>query len=227
MIGAFLIGLFGSVHCIGMCGPLMISFTEKSGGKAVGSFLLYHVGRLSVYALVGVFFGLISSSVRFFAVQQYLAIGLGILILVFFGVPNIRNRFEGWYYQSLFYQKAKSKLVTYYGTSFRWLAAGLLNGLLPCGLVYLAAAGALLSSGVGSAAVYMLVFGLGTLPALASLRMVRSFLPIFFKRLSNLTTPIALVSGLILILRGVMMQSPDLNQLLRLQISNVVTACGF
>lgn len=227
MIAAFLIGLFGSVHCVGMCGPLMISFTSRSGSQAIWSFLLYHLGRISIYALIGVFFGLISSSVRFFELQQHFAVILGVLIIVLFGFPKIRNRFEGWYYQSKLYQSAKTKFTGYYGSRFRWLSAGLLNGFLPCGLIYLAAAGALLSRDVFSASAYMVSFGLGTLPALASLGAIRSVLPNFFKRITNLTTPIALISGLLLIVRGVLIESPDLNHLLRAQFMNVVSACGF
>jgi sulfite exporter TauE/SafE len=227
MISAVLIGLFGSVHCVGMCGPLMISFTGKSGLQAVWSFLLYHFGRIFIYALIGVFFGLISTSIRFFEVQHYFAIVLGILIIVLFGFPKMRNRLEGWYYQSSLYQRAKTSFTGYYSTRLRWLSAGLLNGFLPCGLIYLAAAGALLSRDILSASTYMIVFGLGTLPALASLSAIRSILPTFFKRISNLTTPIALLSGLLLILRGIITTSPDLNSLLRTQFMNAVSACGF
>lgn len=227
MIGAFLIGLLGSVHCVGMCGPLMISFTGKPGKRAFWSFLLYHSGRILVYAVIGIFFGLISSSVRFFEAQQYFSIGLGVAMIVIFGLPKVRNRVEGWYYQSWFYQSAKSKLTGYFSTRIRWFASGLLNGFLPCGLIYLAAAGAMLSRDMLSAASYMIVFGLGTVPALASLSLFRNFLPRFFKHVSNLITPIALVSGLLLIARGVFVASPDLNALLQAQISNVVSACGF
>ncbi|MEO9476460.1 MAG: sulfite exporter TauE/SafE family protein [Cyclobacteriaceae bacterium] len=223
MIGAFLIGVFGSVHCVGMCGPLMVSLS----GKSASSFFIYHFGRILVYALIGVFFGLISSSVRFFEVQQYFSIFLGAIIIVLFGLPKIRNRFEGWYYNSPIYQNAKNKLTGYYGTRFRWLSAGVLNGFLPCGLIYLAAAGALLTHDIGSAISYMIIFGLGTLPALMALGLIRNYAPSLMRRLTNLTTPIALLSGFVLIIRGVLVQSPDLNSLLQAQIANVVSACGF
>ncbi|MFY0598520.1 MAG: sulfite exporter TauE/SafE family protein [Cyclobacteriaceae bacterium] len=227
MIGAFLIGLFGSVHCVGMCGPLMISLTTKSGSKALGSFLLYHIGRIAVYAAIGVCFGLISSSIRFFEIQKYFSLALGVLLIVVFGFPKIRNRLEGWYYNSLFYQTLKGRFTKLYSSKVKWVASGLLNGFLPCGLIYLAAAGALLSHNVWSASSYMIVFGLGTIPALALLGVSRTLMPTFFKRVSNLTTPIALISGLLLIGRSVLVESPDLNALLQAQISSAIAGCGF
>lgn len=227
MISAFLIGLLGSLHCVGMCGPLMVSFTSQSGTKAIWSFLLYHFGRISVYALIGVFFGLISSSIIFFDFQQYFSIVLGVLIIIIFGLPKVRNKLEGLYYDSVFYKQIKTKLIGFYGTRFRWLSAGVLNGFLPCGLIYLAAAGALLSRDLFSASTYMVIFGLGTMPALVTLGMLRSFLPSIFGQVSKLTTPIALLSGIVLIGRGIMINTPDLNNLIQAQIMNVVNACGF
>lgn len=227
MISALLIGIFGSLHCVGMCAPLMIATTKKSGKGTAWSFVLYHFGRISIYALIGVFFGLISASTRFFQIQQYLAIALGISMLLIFGYPPIRHRIERIYYRSYIYQTAKVKLTGFYGTRFRWLSAGVLNGLLPCGLIYLAAAGALLTNNTWAATIYMVVFGLGTLPILIAIKFFETNSPIFFKRLGNLTTPIALLSGVLLILRGVMVQSPDINELFKAQFANLVTSCGF
>ena len=95
MIGAFLIGLFGSLHCVGMCSPLMLSFTPNRGKNAVYSFFIYHSGRLAVYSILGILFGLISSSVSFFSFQRYFSLILGIVIIVIFVFPKMRNRFEG------------------------------------------------------------------------------------------------------------------------------------
>lgn len=227
MISAFLIGLLGSVHCAGMCGPIMLSLTKNSGKQTLRSFILYHLGRIAVYALIGVFFGLLSASVQFFSFQKYLTIFIGVLVLTVFAFPKVRNRFEGWYYHSRFYGSVKSRLTGLYTSRLRWLAAGLLNGFLPCGLVYLAAAGAMLSGSAWSGAVYMLMFGLGTLPVLIGIGAVRSYLAGVLGKFPHITTTIALISGLILLARGIFAENPDLNHLIRTQVMNVVSACGF
>ena len=226
MISAFVIGLFGSVHCVAMCGPLMLTFTGSNGKSAFASFGLYHLGRLLFYGFIGAIFGLLSLSVRFFQMQQYLSILLGVGILVVYLFPKVRSRIEGWYYHSRFYQFLKSSLTRYFSTRVRWFAAGILNGALPCGLVYLAAAGALLSGGVSSSFFYMILFGLGTLPLLATFRYISHYLPHLPRRIGNLATPVGLLAGILLISRGWLSVAPDVNQLIKAQIMQVMTACG-
>ncbi len=227
MISAFLIGLFGSLHCVGMCSPLMLSFTPNRGRKAVTSFFLYHLGRLGVYALLGVLFGLISSSVGFFAMQRYFSLILGVVIIAVFAFPKVRNRFEGWYYHSRFYQIIKSSLTKQFGGRARWMFGGVLNGFLPCGLVYLAAAGAMVSHSILQGVQYMFLFGMGTIPLLALVKFGAGSYKGLFKKVNNLTTPIALIAGLMMVARGFMVAEPDINHLIQAQIMNVVSACGF
>lgn len=227
MMGALLIGLLGSVHCVGMCGPLVITFTGNSGKYRGLSFVLYHIGRLMVYTLIGVLFGLLSTSMVFFQFQQTGSIILGLLIIMVYAFPKWRNKVEGWYYHSRFYAFAKGKLTRYYSGKARWFAAGLLNGLLPCGMIYLAAAGASLSGSLGAATLFMVMFGLGTIPALFGLTYVSRKLPALISKMSYVVTPIALLSGALLIFRGFTVQNPDFNQLIQAHIMNVVSACGF
>ena len=226
MIAAFVIGLFGSVHCVAMCGPLMLTFTGTNGKNTFISFGLYHSGRLLFYGFIGAIFGWLGISVRFFEVQQCLSILLGATILVVYLFPSIRTRIEGAYHRSWFFQSLKNVLTKYFSTRMRWFAAGLLNGALPCGLVYLAAAGALLSGGLTGAFFYMILFGLGTLPILAAFRFVSHYVPGLSHRLNNLITPVGLLAGIVLISRGVLAVAPDVNQLIKAQIMQVMTACG-
>lgn len=227
MIGAFFIGLFGSVHCLGMCGPLMVTFTRSPGRQPVTAFLLYHFGRLLMYSLIGVLFGVLSMSLYFFEFQKIGAISVGVLIVLVYGFPKLRNRVEGWYYHSRFYQKVKNGLTSLYSSRVRWLAAGVLNGLLPCGLIYLAAAGAVLAGGMGASVRFMVLFGLGTLPMLLVLSVLSHQSPKLSRRFSNLTTPIALISGMLLIMRGVMVEHPDLSHLIQSHVAKFMTVCGF
>lgn len=226
MISAFLIGLLGSLHCVGMCGPLMITFTGKSGKNPFVTFGLYQTGRLSVYILIGLLFGVLSTSLFFFEFQQTGSIILGLMIVAVYAFPKWRNKVEGWYYHSRFYGLVKKKLTGYYTSKARWLAAGALNGLLPCGMIYLAAAGATLAGSLGDSVLFMLMFGLGTIPALFGLTYVSRKLPALISKMSYFITPLALISGALLIFRGFTTQNPDFNKLIQAHIMNVVTACG-
>ena len=209
MITAFIIGMLGSFHCVGMCGPLTITFTEQTGVRAYLSFITYHLARISVYALIGVLFGLIGTTFEIIHIQKFGAILVGTLILVIYGFPKARNQMESLYYRSFFYQWVKKHFTGYYGTKAKWLAAGTVNGFLPCGLIYLAAAGAILTNEIGSAALYMTLFGLGTLPGLMTLTIVRNRVPHLFKKVPNAITLIALLSGGILIIRGIIAEDPE------------------
>lgn len=226
MITAFIIGLIGSFHCVGMCGPLMITFTEQSGVRAYISFAGYHLARISVYALLGVLFGLIGTSFEIIHIQKFGAILVGAFILLIYGFPKARNYMEALYYRSFFYQWIKKSFTSYYGTNAKWVAAGTVNGFLPCGLIYLAAAGSILTNEIVSSALYMTLFGLGTLPGLMALSIMRNRIPNLFKKVPNAITLIALLSGGILIIRGIIADDPEWNQLMTQQINKIVSACG-
>lgn len=227
MIGAFLIGLFGSVHCLSMCSPLAMTFTKGSGNGVLSSFVMYHTGRLLVYAIVGVLFGLLSLSMIFFQFQQFGAIVIGVLIVLIYGFPRLRNAIEGTYYRSSLYRFFKARVTRFYGGRTKWFAAGVLNGLLPCGLVYLAAAGAVLTGGLWASVQFMVLFGAGTLPMFLGLIALKGYAPKLNSRLSNLTTPIALLAGMLLIIRGVVIENPNMNELLQAQMGRFISVCGF
>lgn len=227
MIAAFLIGLLGSVHCVGMCGPLMLTLTRQGNTHSPAGFVLYHSGRLVTYSFIGVLFGTLSMSLHFFHFQQTGSIVFGLLIILIYAFPKFRNTAEGWYYQSWFYQTIKAKMTPLYRSKWKWLASGVLNGFLPCGLIYLAAAGAVLAGGFTNAILFMLAFGAGTLPALAGVALLSSHLPRLAKTFTRFTTPIALISGALLIFRGLTIAHPDLNELLKAQINQVISTCGF
>lgn len=227
MTNAIIIGLIGSLHCIGMCGPLTITFTDRSGVKAYTSFLVYHVARISVYALIGVLFGVIGTSLELINFQRFGAVIIGSLIIVVYGFPKIRNSIEATYYKSSFYQWIKRSFASYYASRFKWFAAGLVNGFLPCGLIYLAAAGAILTNGMNDAILFMVFFGLGTLPGLALVGVIRNRLPRLFRNASRTITVFALLSGGILMIRGIFADDPNWNQLMTYQINRILTVCGF
>lgn len=222
MIGGLVLGLMGSVHCVGMCGPLVTTVVGKSGVKAL---TLYHLGRILVYSVLGLIFGFIGISLQFFHFQQLGSIVFGFTIIIIYAVPGWKVRLEGWYYRTGFYQQIKRNLLKRYPGSNKWLAAGLLNGFLPCGMVYVAAAGAVLSGGLWNSLVFMILFGLGTLPALLGFSLITS-IPQIKRRLSKLLTPVAVISGMVLIGRGFLIQSPEINRLMQDYMMSFIRACG-
>lgn len=172
-IPALLLGLGGSLHCAGMCGPLMFgSLLGKNGeGFRMKDFLLYHAGRIGVYAIWGLAFGLIGSSVKWFGIQQNISLSLGIGILAVLLLVKFFPKTEKAIADVIVPGFIRVRLIPYLNGRFRASSfmAGLLNGILPCGLVYVALAGATASQDPLSGAVFMSFFGMGTLPLLAAL----------------------------------------------------------
>lgn len=156
-------GLIGSLHCIGMCGP--IAWTLTQNGNTFVPALLYNFGRSLSYALMGLILGLIGNQFFLAGMQQLLSIGSGIIILIIF-IMNLEavkklSVLAKW---NLWIQKQLAHLVV--GPKGFWFPfeLGVLNAWLPCGLVYLALMHAMASGSVWAGAGIMFFFGVGTLP---------------------------------------------------------------
>ncbi len=172
MLGAaFLMGLVGSMHCIGMCGPLAIVANRIGHGQNVVNSIVYNASRISIYILLGLLFGLLGQLALVSGLQKWLSVSLGALIillsLTLIIKPQLNNYLTG---QFSFAFRMLSKLNRPGEKGLRSTALlGVINGFLPCGLVYMAIAGALIQTDLFSAAGFMLFFGLGTLPMMFSL----------------------------------------------------------
>jgi sulfite exporter TauE/SafE len=170
IIPALVLGAVSSLHCIGMCGPLAMSLPlgEKNNSRFTGA-LLYNLGRMTTYAALGLVFGLVGRSFAVFGYQQKLSIALGILILISLVIPKLLNtknglvRLNSKMMSSL--RSSMSKLL-FNGNPGSLYAIGLLNGLLPCSMVYLALAGSIATGDAFRGALFMAVFGAGTIPAM-------------------------------------------------------------
>lgn len=225
MIGAFIIGLFGSLHCVGMCGPVMLAFMGPKQSK--GGFMLYHTGRLLTYVLIGAVLGLLGATAVFFQLQKVLVFILGFGLLLLYGIPSIRHKLEKYYYQSSFYQLLKSFLACNLSMRKRWFLSGVANGFFPCGLTYVAAAGAVALGNPLQGAGFMILFGLGTLPALATLSFAGNILSQKLKSLiPRSVTIIAILSGCIMIMRGLLTTFPAFNQMVQANAAGLITVCG-
>src|SRR5659263_479747 len=145
LISSFVLGLMGSFHCVGMCGPIALSLPLRGNNfwqKTAGG-LLYNIGRTITYGVMGAIFGLIGQGFHLLGFLQLISILIGTFMFVSVMLPYIfRNRMPGNF--EFFTDPLRRAIQQLFRTrSYRGLLLiGLLNGLLPCGLVYLAIAGA-------------------------------------------------------------------------------------
>lgn len=211
----FLLGFFGSVHCLGMCGPLAMGVAHTGDGQWGGLLkraFFYNLGRALTYAFLGLLVGSLAQQFLQSGWQQNISIGAGILLILFFLLAltpeTILQRFS-WYRKGLKrWQSRLGKAMHRWGQSSA-LILGLLNGLLPCGLVYIALAGALAFSAAWQSALFMFMFGMGTLPALFILMTGSGRAPIFRNRFFRKALPaVQLAMGIFLIYRGVAVELP-------------------
>ncbi|MBS1730032.1 MAG: sulfite exporter TauE/SafE family protein [Bacteroidetes bacterium] len=221
LLSALALGFLGSFHCIGMCGPLALSLpvSHLTGLKKIAGVLLYNLGRILVYALLGLLLGWIGMTFQFFGWQQFFSIALGIFLLLIFLMHIMHQNI----FQNNRILKNWNKLITqklsniYQKKSYRGIfLIGLLNGLLPCGLVYMAIAGALASAHILYSSLFMAAFGAGTLPAMMSVSLVGGLIPAKFRKYIKIISPYIIgVMGVILILRGLNLGIPFLSPVLQ------------
>jgi len=211
---ALTIGLVGSLHCIGMCGPIAIALPLGNKGtmhRLLGAFL-YNIGRSVTYGMLGALFGLLGKGIHMAGFQQWASILLGVVMILsvlfpflFRGKLNIERITSGYAgkliskFRILFGKQSKSNL----------LLIGLLNGLLPCGLVYVAVAGAINTNDIVMGVLFMVVFGLGTLPVMLALSLMGNFISGKMRgQLGKIVPVFIVILGIIFILRGLSLGIP-------------------
>ncbi len=224
---AFVIGLLGSLHCVGMCGPLALAVPSKPGHRIVSA-ALFNSGRILMYGLIGVFFGIVGYGLHLAGFQSYLSIFAGVSILIFLLFPHLENRLNSKYnFRFSGYIRKKFSGLIKKKTYSSIFTMGLLNGLLPCGLIYIAVAGALETGYVETAAIYMIFFGLGTTVLLFLTFISREVIQkIKFFRPKRLVPYLTGLIAILFITRGILyMIPPDLNELASIQFLQKITMC--
>ncbi len=211
---AFTLGLFGSLHCIGMCGPLAMTFASGGGTKwsALYSGLSYHLGRTTTYVLLGLLFGLVGNAMLVAGIQQWLSILVGIAMVLSFLTSVDVDTAVGRTYIGKQIRRGTTTLLSkiYEGTTAQpRYVLGMVNGLLPCGLVYLALAGSLASPSIVEGGVFMLLFGLGTVPAMIALTIGEGIVPVSLRLSFRKVLPyVTLCFGVFMIYRGLVVEMP-------------------
>lgn len=205
---AFSIGLLGSVHCVGMCGPLAMAKTTNSDSKLdlVLRLLLYNVGRITTYILLGLMVGALGFGAELAGWQSYISIffGVSLLLIAIFKI-NIEYHLLRLPMLSSFNVWLRSSLSKYFGSNsyMSWYRTGFFNGLLPCGLVYAAIIGAVLMGSFYDSALYMATFGLGTVPLMfTSVFLGKISIRGFARRLQQFYPIFLAFLGVLFIMRG-------------------------
>jgi len=218
IFAGLVVGMLGSLHCVGMCGPILLAMPFENHNKWIGS-IIYHLGRILCYGLFGGLLALLGVTLRYSGVHEIISIGLGAfmilsLILFYFNISLFKVSFSNaWVVQ---------KMKKYWGEFFRSKSLltlgiiGFLNGLLPCGFVYVALGSSLLFNNPVDSFLYMLFFGMGTVPLLLGINLFRNLILNRYRQKIQLFYPIGtFVMGTLLIIRGLALDIPYLSPVLK------------
>ncbi|NHN24445.1 sulfite exporter TauE/SafE family protein [Flavobacterium jejuense] len=211
---AIIFGLISSFHCIGMCGPIamMLPVDRNNEAKKITQLVVYHLGRLLAYSSLGFLFGVLGKGFFLAGMQQQLSIVVGIVMIVIALVPEktlARYNFSKPVYRII--SKVKSNLGNQFkNRSYKsFFTIGLLNGYLPCGMVYVALFGALAMLTIQYSILYMLLFGLGTVPMMSLVVIISNLLKNPIRNTLQKMIPIlTVVIGMLFIIRGLGLNIP-------------------
>lgn len=214
---AVIFGLLGSFHCVGMCGPIafLLPVDRDNNYRKLLQITLYHSGRLLAYGSMGLAFGIVGKSFSLFGFQQQLSILIGVIMLGFIFIPysglknNLVSRYlyrvVGKVKSSLGQELKKKKPDTFF-------TVGFLNGFLPCGLVYMTIFGAIATGNAFEGSLYMILFGIGTIPLMTTAIWIGNFLSIKIRKYIRRSIPVFLtLLALLFILRGLGLGIPYLS----------------
>ncbi len=227
---AFLLGFVGSLHCVGMCGPIafMLPLDRKRPVKSFFQLISYHLGRIFTYSLIGVLFGLLGKSFYFFGFQQQLSIAIGLLMIIAIIFPKVFKKLTISNKITALLIKVKSAL----GKELKkqdnstLFTIGFLNGFLPCGLVYMAVFGAIALGNPLSGALYMALFGVGTIPLMTAVIYIGNFTKGNLRLMIQKAIPVLVVFvGLLFVLRGLGLGIPYISPQSAVASFDAVSGC--
>ncbi|WP_298473950.1 sulfite exporter TauE/SafE family protein [uncultured Maribacter sp.] len=208
LLSALALGIMGSLHCVGMCGPIafMLPVDRESNLKKFTQIFIYHFGRLLAYAIMGLVFGFLGKGLQVFGLQQKLSIAIGVLMILIVLIPY--KTFNKYNFSKPVY-KIISKVKNQLGKELKkktpdtFLTIGFLNGFLPCGLVYMALFGAIAMANAWQGSVYMLLFGLGTIPLMTTAIYFSSLLKgVARQKVQKIIPVFVILIGALFIIRG-------------------------
>jgi len=226
---AFVIGLAGSFHCVGMCGPIALALPGNFNTRVslVASRVLYNLGRIFTYTLLGAILGTFGKAIALAGFQQAISIGLGVLLLLiaFFSI-NPENSFISIPLLNKFNHYIKLNLgkLLKVNSQSSLFTIGVLNGFLPCGFVYIGLAGAVTTGTVLNGALYMTLFGLGTFPLMLATSLLGSVISVKTRNVFKTLTPaFFILFACLFIVRGLNLGIPYLSP--RVNVADTEVTC--
>jgi sulfite exporter TauE/SafE len=214
IIAGFTLGLVSSLHCVGMCGPLALSLPVHHLPKPARFFslLFYQIGRVVSYSFLGLVLGMAGRSIYLAGFQHRFSIVMGIIILLLFVL------YYGYHYalqpsflKKVFHylQQVILRILQSDKNIASFMLLGMANGLLPCGMVYVAVATAVTASAVNDSILFMTLFGIGTIPAMLMLSYFGQMISLPVRKNLRKAVPFfILIMGVLLILRGMNLGIP-------------------
>ncbi len=214
LYSALVLGLLGSFHCVGMCGPIALALPvhHHNNTQKFLKIVLYHLGRIISYGTIGYLFGLLGRGLYLSGFQQRLSILIGIFMIAYVIIPiKYLNKFK--VSQPLY--AVINKVKRSMGKQFQeksnkaLFTIGILNGFLPCGMIYLALVGAIETATPAEGFLYMIMYGLGTIPLMTVLLYFKDFISVSFRNKIQKAIPIFVtIIGILFILRGLGLGNP-------------------
>lgn len=204
LIASFILGFTGSLHCVGMCGPIALLVNGKNKDQLLLNRLLYNTGRTFTYAAMGLVVGVMGRVVTLSGMQSTVSIAAGLLIIASLFLPGVQRKFFPALSGMIFRLKSSFSVHLRSHRSISALMTGVLNGFLPCGLVYAALTIALVQESILTSMSAMILFGVGTIPAMLvfvfSFQKVRTLIPWSFQRIQTL---MLVIVAILMMSRGI------------------------
>jgi len=231
LVSALILGLMGSLHCVGMCGPIafMLPVDRTNNYKKFGQIFIYHFGRLLAYGIIGLIFGLLGKGLSIFGIQQKLSIAIGIIMILVVLIPY--KTFNKYNLSKPIY-KIISKVKNQLGKELKkkspdtFLTIGFLNGFLPCGLVYMALFGSIAMGDALQGSLYMMLFGVGTLPLMTAAIYFSNLLKGGIRQKVQRAIPVfVIIIGALFILRGLGLGIPYVSPAPVTQLASSTIEC--
>lgn len=223
---ALVLGFLGNFHCIGMCGPIALSLPVGKLGKRQRFFsiLQYNLGRLLAYGVIGAIIGVFGLGLRYIGIVQLLSVFSGVVLFFIglFSLPQLKFKmieaprvFVQWVQQKIsYYMKNRSRVTLFF--------VGFFNGFLPCGLVYAGLVGSLVADSWWGGVLYMLIFGVGTLPLMVALPYISgSITPRIRSKMRKVVPYSIMFFGVLFIIRGANLGIPYLSPKIDINTSTV------
>lgn len=231
LLSAIMLGLLGSLHCVGMCGPIafMLPVDRTNNLKKFGQVFIYHFGRLLAYGIIGVVFGMLGKGLDIFGMQQNLSITIGVLMIFVVLIPY--KTFSKYNLSKPVY-KIIAKVKNRLGQELKkkspdtFLTIGFLNGFLPCGLVYMALFGAIAMGNPIEGGIYMVLFGIGTIPLMTAAIYFSTLLKGGIRqKVTKLIPVFVVIVGALFILRGLGLGIPYVSPAPVVELASSASEC--